>query len=450
MKYSGNFCKKSTIILLLLTVYMSILSASNLIDLLVVENLKFYILLLLAFINWRETRQLTLFQVWIAGYIFIIQSDIMITLQNLHSVDEAVSNAINFLSIANGIVLLGYSLRSGSLAVGVNEQMKQRDIQIKKEFLFVVLIIFFSLLYIVERSQQAFEAFMLGRQLVDAKGSGNFYDYFISAIGGIMPCFISFYFYRIKHWKSAAVLVLCIPFFLISFMSGTRFKLLFIVLPPLIIVEWININNLYGRRLVYIVFLAIVLIISSSVIKEYRLSSLMDGKEYKITKTINDPLLVNLSKNMSPEGIVNMIKLQDEWFSCHPHSYGRESAVLLYFWIPRSFWNNKPLQLDYWLIRKFERVSDAHSTASGFAGELKADFGLFSLVVLFLFGAFIRYLDSYVHKVLYYNNSDVVFVSLMIPFVFFWVRSPVTAFINMIFQIIIFYVVKKYFLSENK
>ena len=165
----------------------------------------------------------------------------------------------------------------------------------------------------------------------------------------------------------------------------------------------------------------------------------------------SERLIVRLASNMSPEGVVRMARLADRYFADHSLHYGRETGFVLYFWVRRRFFPEKPTMLDYWLIREYNPlVSEKYTTASGFLGELRADFGWFSLLFVFLFGMLMRRLDDFSSAVFSAGNSsfDMVLASLLYPWVFFFVRSPVTSTISLLWELVLFYGL--YILFSNK
>ena len=155
--------------------------------------------------------------------------------------------------------------------------------------------------------------------------------------------------------------------------------------------------------------------------------------------------------NMSPEGIIYMAKKADEYFANNPLLYGRETAFLLYFWVPRSIWPDKPTQLGSWLIRKTENVSDEHSTSSGFMGELRADFGWFSLIFALFIGLLLNLCDQFIYSFKNNeNNIDYIIAAVLYCYFFFFVRSPITASMVLIGEFITFYIIKRVFFEKQE
>ena len=156
----------------------------------------------------------------------------------------------------------------------------------------------------------------------------------------------------------------------------------------------------------------------------------------------SERLPVRLASHMSPEGVVRMARMADRYFSDHSLRWGQETGFLLYFWFPRSLWRDKPTQLDYWLIREYiPTLPDTYSSASGFIGELRADFGWGCLLFVFLFGLPLKRVDDFCVSVFSEGNAsfDMVLASILYPWIFFFVRSPVTSTMSLLWEILIYY-----------
>ena len=151
----------------------------------------------------------------------------------------------------------------------------------------------------------------------------------------------------------------------------------------------------------------------------------------------------------SNEGVVDMTALLIKHFNTNPHLYGESSSFLLYFWIPRSFWPNKPTMLGNWFIREYRSgFSEGHSASFGFTGDLYADFGYFSLFFIFILGILLKRAENFKDKAINSNNFNIILGAMLYPFVFFFVRSPVTSIITFL-SIILYYKLFKNILNLN-
>ena len=155
---------------------------------------------------------------------------------------------------------------------------------------------------------------------------------------------------------------------------------------------------------------------------------------------------------MSPEKVIYHNAIMFEYFESNNHLYGKSISFVIYFWVPRSIWPNKPTMLGYWLIREYsnEDYGDFLSASFGFTGEIFADFGFVGALILCLFlGIGLKRLETYN---LHYRNStqfNSVLVAMFYPYVFFAVRDPITS-STMFLMIIIIYVISGFLFNKQK
>ena len=220
------------------------------------------------------------------------------------------------------------------------------------------------------------------------------------------------------------------------------------ILPWLILSGIINVGKQNIKNLVYVMAVAVFLSALSDFVKENRslsLSEMMNQQEYSSDKQYRD-VFIGIADRMSPEGCVYMTRLAEDYYSTHSHEYGKEIGFMFYWVIPRAIWKDKPTPIDHWLIRKYENVPDQHSTASGFTGEIRADFGYWCLIVVFFWGWLLRYADAYVYNAFKDDSPrlEKLFASLIYPTVFFYVRSPLTATHSFMVEILIYWGLRKW------
>ena len=146
----------------------------------------------------------------------------------------------------------------------------------------------------------------------------------------------------------------------------------------------------------------------------------------------------------SSEGIIDMTSLVFNHLNLNDYTYGASTSFILYFWVPRTIWPNKPTMLGNWLIRKYRGgFSDAHSASFGFTGDLLLDFGPYlSQFILFFIGRLLVKAENYKNLSFSSGNFSIVMGAMFYPYVFFFVRSPITA-STFILGIYFFYVIFK-------
>jgi oligosaccharide repeat unit polymerase len=293
----------------------------------------------------------------------------------------------------------------------------------------------------------------MGRQLDETIGTANVGKLLSNAMGIILPSFIAFVFGKVKGGLKWLQLIFVIPIFVLHIILATRFKLLFAFIPYCIISGLINVSNPTKKTNIMLIILIVASSMISSIMKDNRYMSVSElaMDDYIVDEYSNSRWSVKLGTKLSPEGIIQVMKYADDYFENHDLRYGIESSNILYRWIPRKIWPNKPTTLDHWLIRYYENVPDTHSTSSGFIGVFRADFGwLAALLFAFLIGMMIARINVYMNRMCTDNTSSIEYVMAvaMIPFVFFFVRSPITSAYTLLFEYFVYVTVRV--LTTNK
>ncbi len=392
--------------------------------------------------DYAKTHRITLFQIWNVGYIYILWSEMM-----LRSVGDLSSQYINssaFLLIANNILMIGYLTYSPRKVL---RQHKKWVLAGSETYL--VLIVTILLLFVWGNYGRLVTTISSGRQMGSSLGSSiHLWSTFMNAASLMVSAMAAYYF----RWYSKASrwwsLLFILPVFLIQMLLGTRFRLVYMLLPWLILMGIVNVRWQQNKKLILLFFVALLLTFISNFVKEYRSLSfdeMMNQTEYADDKRYSN-VFVGIADKMSPEGCVRMTRMAEDYFSTHEHTYGKEIGFMFYWIIPRALWKDKPTPIDHWLIRKYEIVPENHSTASGFVGEIRADFGYFCLIIVFFWGWLLKYADVYVYNAFRDDGPylDKLFASLIYPCVFFFVRSPLTATQSFFIEILIFLLVRKW------
>lgn len=405
----------------------------------------FFIYIILIALDFFSARRITLFQVWIASYVFIIWSDMMIQSQN--AIYPIYKESIAFLLMANNIFLLGYLLHKPRCKNCIIKKRLFKNVKIIPLILAVALAIYVFVMYRI-----VIASLTEGRQTLELSSTQYLLNVIVTTLGLVIPVYSAYYFkFYSKHTYLS--LIFALPVFAIQAIVGTRFKLLYMIIPYCIIINVLDIRLMTKRKVLLLGGLMIALVSLTNFIKEYRNMSVAEAlniSAFKDDSNHNESLLVKLAEKMSPEGIVRMTYLANDYFSKHDLEYGKEIGQLVYFIVPRSMWIDKPTAIDYWLIRRYEKVPESHSTASGFPGEIRADFGMFCFIILFFWGMILKNLDDYSKRV-YSQTSpsyNKILVAMIYPYIFFFVRSPLTASNSFIFEILLYSIIKRLYTKQ--
>lgn len=404
-----------------------------------ITNSYLYGLIILILVDYLKNKSITYFQTWLLGFVFIIVSDAILietTIKTLKS--------IKFLFLANQILVFGYFT-----PVKFNyNNFKKNNNKIKPSKWSLFIILFFLLLFIIYLLPTALSAFFSGRLTSSYISNDLILNNFINALGFILPSIIVFYFKEIRKLNLIIPSILCLPIFIILFMMGTRFALLFSF------IGFITMTQASQKKQIKInvklVLLLLVLLVSSSIMKNIRTNGYYDiSNTFSYNSNISSS--EKIASQMSPEGIVDMNTLLMNHYENNPHTYGKHILFLTYFWIPREIWDEKPTMLGYWLIRKYRSgFSDSHSSSLGFTGELYADFGYFSLFFVFIIGIILKWAERFKNiKLTQENSYSKVIVTMIYSYVFFFVRSPLTSTIIFFSIILVYWLFKKLLFTNS-
>ena len=408
-------------------------------------DLTFILYLLLIGNNIYMCRRFTLFQTWNAAYVYVIISE-MILISHRSIITQEYQFAIAFLLLANAIFIVGYELAH----FHETEWITKNAYFLKHKKLFITLIFSFILFYIYYKYGRAVTNFYGVRKVGNALGSGSVMRIVVNAVGMVTPALIGYYF--VYHTKNKWIsLFFVVPLVIIQFMISTRFRVLYMVLPYLIIMNILPYKLDKLRRLLALFLLLVVFSVGSTYLKKYRYTSFQEDLDFSALYARSSDPFVSTANKMSPEGVVHMTMLANDYFKLRPLSYGREITYFAYFWIPRRFWEDKPTPLDYWLIREYETIGESVTTASGFTGEIRADFGHYCLIIVFLWGFAVKYLDMFVIVKNRKDKSyDKVITALFFPWIFFFVRSPNTATIPFLLEIMLLLFIRRVLFTKKE
>ncbi|MBE6400907.1 MAG: oligosaccharide repeat unit polymerase [Verrucomicrobia bacterium] len=250
--------------------------------------------------------------------------------------------------------------------------------------------------------------------------------YFLASLCYAVCSFWGYYFS--KQGNRAEFLfkaiIYSLPILLIGVASGTRYMLCFML--ACLFLPWVYQLNI--KKLKWIGVGAVFAIVLFSAMKNSRNSGFDLSTAFNAESSAGT-LIERIVSNGSPEGLIRNMAMIDLWTETHSHTYGKSIGFLGIFWIPRVIWNDKPVQLDYWLIREYESgFGGGHSTASSFCGELFMDFGYFCILICFFLGGIMAKMDCFIEKRLIVGGFVATALSgVMLGWAFFMTRSILTA-----------------------
>lgn len=432
---------------LVLILVSFVISAVSNMRLFQMADVHFYILIFLLIFDILDNRSITLMSVWIVGFVYILLSEML-----LYRYSSLYDQTYRLIFIANDFVMLGYLVSKTKHA----QQVKEEVINVVKHrrFLnFLLLIVY--LMYVILKTPDTIEAYYHGGRNVVSEH----YNFVLSQLLSTYkyyPLLLGFYMVRVLHKSKWLALLVSLPIFWMVLLSGTRFRLLFALVPFLLVCGFFRLDK-FSVKNVFVVFAFVMMFV---VIGPFMVA--MRGTSFE--KAQSEELFASetrsgkfnyfsviVSEHCSPEGCVRMVNMIQQYVDEYDYTYGKSSGFFLYFWIPRFIWHDKPVMLNYWLPRIYlDNLNSKHSTSSGFCGEPFADFGYYSLLLMFLIGIGIKKGTNFLRK---YNwglapNYKSIYAVLLIPYVFFAVRSPITGTMALLTELFFLYIVKLFFFKK--
>jgi len=120
----------------------------------------------------------------------------------------------------------------------------------------------------------------------------------------------------------------------------------------------------------------------------------------------------------------------------HAYSFGDrvpENLFIFYWWIPRTFWPEKPTMAGHWVLRELtyeSGFSSAHSISGGFAMPALLDFGpIWGAFFSILYGVLIGWFEVYAWRQHDLQRPSAILAGLFYFAVFFMMRSLHTSLI---------------------
>lgn len=390
-------------------------------------------------LDYFDKKSLSLFQVWLVGFIFVILSEAI-----LIESGGNILGAVKYLLIANNLIILGYLVP----VKFKRQQVKYRLLnRVKASGWIPYVLILLVVSFVVYALPGAVLSYRLGRDYASEILSGDsnlLLSSFFGSLGFVLPSIIVYYYKEIKFKKSILIpLLLSMPIFALLFIGGTRFPLLF-SFGGFLIVSQADRTGRITLNLKLIGFL-LVLFGASFIMGQFRSGGLVDF-EYKTEEAVSEVRLSKrLASEMSPEGVVDMTAMSMTYFESNPHTYGKSILFLTYFWVPRAIWPDKPTMLGHWMIRKYRSgFGEGHSSSFGFTGELFADFGYFSLFFVFLLGMLLKWADLFrAYQLTQPRSYSKILVGMIFSYVFFFVRSPITSSMNFFGILIVYSLIRR-------
>lgn len=340
---------------------------------------------------------------------------------------EHLEQAVQYTSAAHAAVLVGYWGWFSEIhpSVEVKAPKPIGSVAHRSDTLVVLFFALLFLLFFSDFGRQALNVALYGRQrtVYSADAVSVVRAGLSSAAGVALPALL---FHWILHVRQRAVIVAVIailPVVITHFASGTRFYLLFSVVSPLAMA--------YAGTRLSIGIVARTLGVGVSLIMAASLTRAIRGFGVAGSDDLNmGSVQAALSQS---EGVLLINAQLVDYFQRFDHMGGRSLSSMLLFWIPRQVWPDKPTLIGFWFPRAYGlRVESGFSAAAGFCGDPYADFGFYGGLLTCAIGGFlVAYLEGRVATWLIRREEASAIGAVLFGAAFFGMRSPDTAFINL-------------------
>lgn len=358
--------------------------------------------------------------------------------------------ASRFLCLANGALLIVWELACNWRYRGLTPSaggawLRDRVLRLDSPML-VIVAAGLAALYFINFFPAALAGMTSGRRgfqevggLISAGGAlGPILRGFFAGIQAAIPAAL-LYGLRSRGLPGIAIAIACaVPIWTILFMQGTRFPLLFSML-AVVILLFGGTRRFTVQQLIALMVAAFILLSTATTMRAVR----SDGVQDVSLNALTGEVVSQFDRRF--EGVLFMVADLVRHFD-HPgnvHHLGSSSTFVLYFWVPRAVWPEKPTMLGYWFLREAsadERGhSEGHSVSFSFAGDAYVDFGpIGGVVFCAFFGLIWGRIDRWVRRWLRQpEDFRAVLAVTFFAAAFFSVRSPMTSFFQSIGVILV-------------
>ena len=409
----------------------------------------------------RNNNFITTYTFWQLGFSFIICLDGILTKEkvvNLTSNDVYTKTGIIF-CISALIIIWYYRMLEKK-----NKKLLHKPFKAEANNFFFFIVCFFYLFFLVSEAPEAIESFFNSRFIIiggDEFGGLNanksilkqVSKFFSQFCGYLLPSFIFIWNIKRTSFNKALLnsFLLSAPIWIIYIIIGTRHNILYSFFGLVGCAALVKFSK-FKFKSIYLVFLLVAYFASNTMLEARKHGF------FNYIKGNTNERYSKLEKNITDQTTVYMSYVVD-YYEEKPLVYGTSTATILFFWIPRNLWPDKPPQFSYWFIREYlggqKGFNDKHSTPASYLGVPYSDFGYLGVILTSLLIAFLlNRLDKYFRKnQMLSDYKRLVFVSFFLASIFFLPRqlSHLVSKVLILYLIItvIFYFTNKTFVIKK-
>jgi len=419
--------------------------------------------------QFKNNNFISAYSFWSLGFVFIIILDGIIS---KNEIINSVGNIIYFKTgilflISQLIIIFFYKNRIKKSLI--NSEIIKVEITKKIRSFFVLIIFLLFIIFVASELPKAYESLFNSRfeLLLNSEQGGinsnkksvlfTIFGFISSFSGYILPALM--FIILTKKTSNFKALLLASFFSLIIwfvFISiGTRHNIVYSFLILVGSYSLLNVNKI-KFKVSYILLIVVGFILSNTIVEARRHGLINYITGNKIEKYLRT------EKNKAPttDKTVKYMSYVVDYYENNDYRLGQSTSALLFFWVPRKFWNEKPPQFGFWFIREYlggqKGFGDKFSAPASYLGVPYSDFGILGIfIVSILIGYILFKVDIYFTKnKTIQSHKTIIIVSFCLASFFFLPRQLSQFFtkfiVILIFLNVLFYFNKFYLKLDGK
>lgn len=416
----------------------------------------------------RKNQFISAYSFWTIGFLFLIATDGIISNDEIIAkVGSSIHLKTSSLFLFSQLIIIYYHKKFTKKQITNNLGYYEINIKQKLKPIFIFAVLSLYIIFLISELPNAYESLLNSRFdiLLNSDFGGineknksiilTLFSFLSSFSGYMLPSLI----YIVLYKRTSNLIALGLSFLLSSIIwaiyiiIGTRHNIIFSFLGLIGSYSLLNINKI-KFKFSYIILIIFGYLLSSVIVEARR-----DGLLNYITGDHIEKYKRKTEKPLTDKTAVYMSYVVD-YYDKNEKRLGKSSAALLFFWVPRKFWNDKPPQFGFWFIREYlggqKGFSDKFSAPSSYLGVPYSDFGFIGVFIIsFLIGFLTSKVDHYFNKNKQIVNYKTVLIFSFCLASFFFLPRQLNQFFSkfivvIIFLNIIFYFNKYYFLTKNQ
>ena len=396
------------------------------------------------------------FTFWNIGFIIIICLDGILSKGIIiEKTSSYIYNKTSILFLSSHLIIIYfYRLKerhnltkySNNIIIHINDYIKP---------IMLILVVTLYVFFLYSEFPNAFESLLRSRfEIIKESEFGGLegknrplitsFIYYISGFSGYILPSLFFIAFNKKFSPFLSFIFAIIPssiIWLIYIIIGTRHHILFSFFCL------VGTYSLISRKKIKFRTVYLILIISGYFLSNMILDVRRHGFINYITGNKIERYLKHTS-DINTDKTVNYMSYVVDYYDREENSYryGQSTLTVIFFWVPRTIWKDKPPQFAYWFIREYQGgekgFSSKYSAPSSYLAEIYSDFGNLGVIFISLLIGYLSFrIDLYFYKSKVIESyKQILFVSFFLASFFFLARQLNQFFSKLLIVYIIIYI----------